>query len=385
MTQSFDVIVAGVGAMGAATLSALARRGVRVLGIERFDVPHAFGSSGGQTRLIRKAYYEHPDYVPLLERSYVLWRELEARTRSSLLFETGLVYAGPPDGEVIAGVLRAARTHGLAVETMTPRDDSSRMPPLRVPESFTTLFEPAGGFVLCERAIASFAQDALAHGAELHARERILNWEPDGDGVHVVTDRGAYRASRLVISAGAWAEHFLADLGIALRVTRQLVGWVQPQSLAAFAFGALPCFAIQDDTPGFDGLYYGFPALPSSVFAGPSGLKAGHHTLGAQVDPDTLDRTPLPREEASFRAGLTKFLPAANGPLLAAQVCMYTNSQDGHFVIDCHPKHEQVVFACGFSGHGFKFAPVIGEALADLALDVRSSLPIGFLSLARFT
>ncbi|MBI5852152.1 MAG: N-methyl-L-tryptophan oxidase [Planctomycetes bacterium] len=384
MTATFDVIVAGVGAMGAAACSALAQRGARVLGIERFDVPHPFGSSGGQTRLIRKAYYEHPDYVPLLERAYAAWHELEARTRTALLFQTGLVCAGPPDGVLVTGMRRAAQAHRLELATLAREELTARVPALRVPSGFDVLFEAQGGFLLCERAVAAFAHDALEHGAVLRARERIVRWDVTGDGVHVFTDKDHYRAARLVITAGPWSARFLAERGLRLRVTRQCVGWVRPQRPALFAYGAFPCFLIDDDTPGASGCWYGFPSLPSAVFAGPSGLKVGYHAPGPVVDPDALDRALRAAEEARIHDGLTRFLPEADGPLLAAQVCMYTNSDDGHFVVDRHPSYPPVVFACGFSGHGFKFAPVIGEALADLALDGGSSLPIGFLSLARF-
>jgi sarcosine oxidase len=364
MSSCFDVIVAGVGAMGAATCSALARRGVRVLGLERFDIPHALGSSGGHVRLIRKAYYEHPDYVPLLELAYRQWRALELRTRSSLLFPTGLVHAGRPDGELIAGVRRAASRHGLGIAALDAQELAARMPPLQLPEGYVAIFEADGGFVLAERSIVAFAQDALAHGAELHAQERIVHFEARERGVRVVTERGAYDAARLVITAGPHAPRFLADLGVALRVTRQVVGWVRPLREAPFAYGAFPCYAIEGDPAEGGGLHYGFPALPASFGAGPPALKVGHHALGPLTDPELLDRGLAAGDESGFRAGLARHLPDANGPLLAA--------------------HASIALASGFSGHGFKFAPVIGEALADLALEGRSALPIGFLSLARF-
>jgi sarcosine oxidase len=253
-----------------------------------------------------------------------------------------------------------------------------------VPEHFSGLYEPEAGLVLCERAIAGCAELALRGGAELHAHERVQAWWPDGDGVAVRTERGTYRAGRLVLAAGAWAEQLVGELGVALRVTRQAVGWVWPSVPEPFELGRFPCWAIQHDAPGFEGIYYGFPLLPAARFAGERGIKVGHHALGANVDPDRVDRTPSAADEADFRPALERYLPEANGPTLALRVCLYTMSPDRHFIVDRHPRHPQIVLACGFSGHGFKFAAVLGEALADLALEGKSALPIGFLSLARF-
>lgn len=379
MLRSFDVLVAGVGAMGAATCARLARSGIRVLGVEQFDVPHALGSSGGSTRLIRKAYFEHPDYVPLLERAYELWGELEQQTGRRLFHRSGLLYAGAPDGELISGILRAAAAHHLPIERVVDRPG-----PLRWPSHFEALFESDAGFLSCDRAIAAFVEDALRHGAEVHGRERILSWRRDGAGLAVETDRDRYRVGRLVLTAGAWAPRMLGGLRVPLVVTRQTVHWVWPRRPSAFEEGAFACWAVQDDAPGFRGLYYGFPLSSAAASAGPLGLKLGHHARGEEVDPDTLDRSPRPEDEAAIRTALAKFLPDADGALLASCVCLYTLTPDGHFVVDRHPEHEAVVMACGFSGHGFKFAPVIGQALAELSTNGRTDLPIGFLSLRRF-
>jgi glycine/D-amino acid oxidase-like deaminating enzyme len=223
----------------------------------------------------------------------------------------------------------------------------------------------------------------LRSGASLRARERIVSWRPDGNGIAVRTDRGEHRAQRLVLTAGAWSGPLLAELGVSLRVTRQVVGWVWPRRPEDFELGRFPCWAIQHDAPGFDGIYYGFPLLPAGRFGGERGLKLGHHAPGPTADPDTLDRTAGADDEADFRPALETYLPAAQGATTALRVCMYTMSPDGHFVLDRHPRTDAVSFACGFSGHGFKFSPVIGQALADLALEGRSDLPIGFLGLER--
>jgi sarcosine oxidase len=385
MTQgfSFDVIVVGVGAMGAATCHALARRGVRVLGLERFDVPHGMGSSGGQTRLVRLAYYEHPDYVPLLRRAYELWDQLAEEGGVPLLHRTGALYLGRPDGQLVAGSLQAARAHGLAHEVLDAAAVETRFGPFRVPEHFAVMHEPEAGFVLAERAVATFVDHALRHGAEVHGREPVRSWQADRDGVRVVTDRGTYQAGHLVFTAGPWTGALVRQLGIPLTVTRQVVGWVWPRAPERFALGRFPCWAIEDDAPGFQGIYYGFPLMSGVPMEAP-GIKLAHHAPGPATHPDAVDRSTTTADEGDFRPALAKYLPDADGPLLSMRVCMYTMSPDQHFVIDRHPVHASVTVGCGFSGHGFKLAPAMGEALADLALHGRSDLPVGFLGRARF-
>ena len=384
MTQefTFDVIVVGVGAMGAATCHALASRGVRVLGLERFDVPHAQGSSGGQIRLIRLAYYEHPDYVPLLRRAYERWDALGEEAGVRLLHRTGALYLGRPEGELIAGSLQAARRHELAHELLDPDAVAQRFGAFRVPEHFAALHEPEAGFVLAERAVAAFAELALRAGATLHGREPVRSWQAGADGVSVVTDRGTYQAGHLVFTSGAWTGPLVRELGVPLTVTRQVVGWVWPRVPERFALGRFPCWAIEDDVSDFQGIYYGFPML-SGALAEVPGLRLAHHAPGPATHPDALDRSTTAADEGDFRPALARYLPDGDGPLLSMRVCMYTMSPDQHFVIDRHPMHDNVTVGCGFSGHGFKLAPAMGEALADLALHGRSALPIGFLGRAR--
>jgi sarcosine oxidase len=384
MTQesSFDVIVVGVGAMGAATCHALASRGARVLGLERFDVPHAQGSSGGQLRLVRLAYYEHPDYVPLLRRAYELWDALGENTGVPLLHRTGALYLGRPEGALIAGSLTAARRHGLAHELLDPDAVAQRFGAFRVPAHFAVMHEPEAGFVLADRAVAAFAELALRRGATLHGREPVRSWQTSAGGVTVVTDRGTYHAGHLVFTSGAWTASLVRELGVALTVTRQVVGWVWPRVPERFTLGRFPCWAIEDDASDFQGLYYGFPMLSGAAMQVP-GLRLARHAPGPVTHPDALDRSTTAADEGDFRPALAKYLPDGDGPLLSMRVCMYTMSPDQHFVIDRHPGHDNVTVGCGFSGHGFKLAPTMGEALADLALHGRSELPIAFLGRAR--
>ncbi|GAB4515497.1 MAG: N-methyl-L-tryptophan oxidase [Haliangiales bacterium] len=370
------MIVLGVGAMGAATCHALAARGARVLGLERYDIPHGLGSSGGQTRLVRLAYYEHPHYVPLLQRAYAGWDALGEELGAPVLHRTGVVYFGRPDGDLIAGSLRAAHEHALPYEMLDAAAVQRRCGPFQVPDDYVALFEPDAGFVYSERAVAGFAEGALRRGAVIHGREPALAWRSDAAGVEVDTERATYRADQLVITAGAWTGALARELGVELTVTRQILAWVWPREPAHFALGRFPCWAAEPEEPGRAGIYYGFPMLPERP-----GLKVGYHCPGPVVsgepDPPTL------ADEAEIRPALARLLPAADGALLSLRRCLYTLSPDHHFLVERHPGHERVTVGCGFSGHGFKFAPVIGLALADLATEGRSELPIEFLSRAR--
>lgn len=382
--KNADVIVVGLGAMGSACCDHLARRGVQVIGLERFDVPHAFGSSAGQSRLIRKAYYEHPHYVPLLARAFENWDELGERLGAEILHRTGCLYLGEPGGELIAGTLAAASEHGIDVQSVDGPSLRETYPMVEMPEGFAALFEADAGFVLAERAIEGHLEQALLAGATVRAREAVTDWSSDADGVRVVTERGNYEADQIVFCAGAWSDQLVRDLGVQLKVTRQPLGWVWPKQHDQFRYGRFPCWAIQDDAPGFEGIYYGFPLLPAGAFGGERGLKLAHHCVGPPTDPQDLDRSPRIEDEDSFRPALRRYLPLANGPTLAQRVCIYTVTPDQHFIVDRHPTLDRVVLACGFSGHGFKFASALGEALADLATRDRTDLPIGFLGFDRF-
>jgi len=376
MGKSFDVIVIGVGAMGSSACFQLARRGVRVLGLEQFDIPHALGSSHGQSRMIRLAYYEHPDYVPLLKRAYQLWDELESISGQKLLYRTGGVYIGPIDGEVVGGSLHAAREHKLAHELLDHAELGRRFPQFTVPEPWVAVWEPEAGFLTPENVIAAYAEAALRGGAELHGREMVTSWEADAGGVTVRTTRDEYRADKLIFCGGPWTSKLVADLGVRLVVTRQVWGWVWPKKPEFFELGRLPVWAIDH----LDGtLHYGFPLLKDVP-----GFKIGHHGPGRETDPERVARDPQAGDEETFRPVLKNMIPAADGALLSMKVCTYTNSPDHHFIIDRHPIHERVTLACGFSGHGFKFASVVGEVLADLAMEGRTRLPAQFLGLGRF-
>ncbi len=377
MTERFDVIVVGVGAMGSAACQQLAVRGLRVLGLEQFDIPHARGSSHGFTRAIRLAYHEHPDYVPLLRRAYELWHALEELSGQQLLTITGGLYLGSSRSQQLRDTVTAAEEHRVPYETLDRQALAERFPQFQVPEDFWAVLESQAGFLRPELAVAAQVMTALGHGAVIHGHEPVLQWQADPACVRVVTQRGVYEAERVVFCGGAWTGRLLADLKLPLRVSRQPMAWFWPQRPELFGLDRLPIWALAHD----DGSsHYGFPTLPDNP-----GFKIARHWPGETADPDALDRNGSAADEADCRDFLQRYLPLADGPLMGLRICMYTNSPDGHFIVDRHPQFERVVLAGGFSGHGFKFAPVIGEILADLAVDGATRLPAGFLSLTRLS
>jgi sarcosine oxidase len=376
MDNNFDVIVVGVGAMGAATCFQLASRGVRVLGLEQFGIPHALGSSHGHSRAIRLAYYEHPNYVPLLQRSYALWREVEHLAGQQILYITGGLYIGPAECELVTGSKQSAESFGLRYEELDRSELAERFPQFEIPVDYAAIYELEAGLLRPELSVSVLASLAMRKGAELHGCEKVLEWNSTGIDVTVKTTRGRYRADRLIFCGGAWTSKLMRNKGLSLVVTRQISGWVWPRKPEQFALGRFPTWAIahQDGT-----LHYGFPMLPDNP-----GFKIAHHHHGNIVDPDLVRRDPLDGDEDDFLPLVRRFIPDAQGPLLSMSVCLYTSTPDSHFIIDRHPDSSTVFFACGFSGHGFKFSVVVGEALADLAQFGRTELPIGFLGLKRF-
>jgi sarcosine oxidase len=356
----YDVIVLGVGGMGSAAAYEVARRGRRVLGIEQFSLAHELGSSHGLTRIIRLAYAEHPVYVPLLRRAYELWRAFERRAGEQLLFITGGLDVGTAQSETIAGSLRSCREHGLEHEELDAAEVTRRFPGFRLPRELMAVYQADGGFVLPERSIVTHAAAAQELGAEIHEGERVIEWSPEGSGVRVRTDRGTYAADRLIITAGAWAAKTVPLLEQFAVPERQVLMWTAPLRPEYFAAGAFPIFNME----AAEGRFYGFPVY------GVPGFKLGkYHHRGERTDPDRVDREIHREDEDVLRVALRRYFPDADGATLAMKTCMFTNSPDEHFILDRHRDFPQVSIAAGFSGHGFKFAPVIGEIMADFALE----------------
>ncbi len=362
-----DVIIAGLGAMGSAAAYQLAMRGARVLGLDRFTPPHAFGSSHGQSRIIRTAYFEHPAYVPLLQRAWQIWLDLALQSGRELLRQTGGLMIGPRDGVLIDGVLRSAKQHGLAHELLSADAVRERYPALRPSADMQAVWEPAAGVLCPEACIEVQLQAAQRHGAQLQFDEALTHWTQDGDGVRVITTKGEYRAKQLLLTPGAWIGSLLPALARSFTVERQVLYWFDPASdQSLFAPERCPIHLWETPAQRF---FYGFPDLGS-------GVKVAIHHEGQRSDPDRLNRVVSPTEIATMRALLAQYLPAANGVLRSAEVCMYTNSNDEHFWIDRLPEQPAVLLASACSGHGFKFASVLGEVLADLLLSGRSAFDL---------
>ncbi|MTI41817.1 N-methyl-L-tryptophan oxidase [Fulvivirga lutimaris] len=376
----YDVIVIGVGSMGSATCYQLAARGVKVLGIEQFGISHENGSHTGQSRIIRKAYFEHSDYVPLLHKAYDGWRHLEKKSRRQFYWPTGIVYFGAEGDTTLTSIKRSADTYDIKLDQLDLAEAKLKWPQFKTPSHYECLFEPEAGFVTPERAIQTYAEMAKELGAEIHTNERIEKWEVGSNGVTVTTNLRQYRASRIVFASGAFSEQLL-DLKVKLKVTRQYLAWVKPQNNFKYDPANMPCWLLVDE--GRDGAFYGFPQMPTEV-GGPEGVKFGYHNPG-EVYSDHEDLEVLEREKELLNDFLARYFNQVNAKLDTVKSCKYTYTPDDHFIVDLLPDmNERVVIACGFSGHGYKFSPVIGEALADLALEGGSDLPIQFLELGRF-
>lgn len=391
---AYDAIVVGLGAHGSATVAELARRGAKVLGIERFERGHAKGSFVGKSRITRHAYFEHPDYVPLLRRAWERWLDLERETGAKLLHQTGGLYAGADGSEIVTGSLRSAREHGLAHETLTTDDLRRRFPWLKVDDGMVGLFEEQAGYLVPEACIEAHLQVAERSGAELRFGDGVDDWYKDGAGFGVHTSGGTREtAEHLVLTPGAWLPGLLPDVELPLAVERVPLFWFEPPSPDAFR--DIPVYIVETE----EGSYYGFPYLADQ------GLKVARHGSGDAIavrrtrqkdpggwehttlsipDPDRLDRSIRPGEDERVRRFVRRYLPGGEGPLRESVVCMYTKTPDEHFVIDTLPSLPGVAYSSACSGHGFKFGSVMGEILADLAMTGRTVLPIGFFGASRF-
>ncbi len=375
--ETFDVIVAGVGAMGAQTCWHLARRGQRVLGLDRYDIPNSMGSSHGVHRIIRLAYFEHPLYVPILRRAYELWRQTEQLAGEQLLFVTGSLDIGPTGSPVIHGSLESCKLHHLPHELLGSPEVNARFPGYRLPAGYEAVYQPYGGFVASERAVVAAANLAMDTGAVIRAREAILGFDRlPGGGVRVRTERREYEGARLVVTTGAWIGEHVPALKSKAIPERQVLGWFRPKKPENFQLGTFPVSNLKSE----DGHFYQFPVW------GVPGFKIGrYHHLKEHGAADTLDREPNAADEQALRSGLQRFFPDADGDLLAMRMCIFTNTPDEHFVLDTLPGFEEVVVASPCSGHGFKFSSAIREILADLAMGERPKFDLSPFKIGRFS
>jgi sarcosine oxidase len=380
-TPRYDVIVAGLGAMGSSTAAQLALRGKRVLGLDRWSPGHRNGSSHGDSRIIREMYFEHPMYVPLLQRSYEMWDELGRMTDRALLHMNGGLMIGPEDGKLVTGTLRSAREHGLAHEVLTPDEVSKRFPAFELHDDFVAVHDPRAGYLDPEACNAAHHRVARDNGAELHFDEAVLSWSEDGNGVTATTGRGTYSADQLVLSVGARTLQLLRDpevsLDLPLEVERQAVFWFEPEARDAhYDEKIFPIFAHEYIAGE---ICYGFPRLKR-------GVKASVMHSGEIVDDaDAVNRNIGEEEVVPLRNALRNILPyLSNAPVRESDVCLFTNTRDHDFVIDFHPRHPRVIVSSACSGHGFKFASVIGEIQADMAVNGRSRFDLSPFTIARF-
>ena len=377
-SRGYDVIVVGLGGMGSSTLYHLARRGVRVLGLEKFEARHDRGSSHGDSRIIRETYFEHPLYVPLVQRAHELWRDLETATGKSLMTINGGLMIGPPDGSVVTGTLRSASEHGLPHEVLSPSEARSRFGPFEIPRDSVAVFDPRAGYLDPEGCTQAQIDLAIAAGAEAHYSEPVASWSVSDAAVRVFTSSGSYEAAKLLLSVGSWTGSLAPDVRIPLEVERQTVFWFEPPTpRSEYEPRHFPIYAYEFK-PGV--ICYGFPELAKGVKA------SVMHDGQIAATPEAVDRVVSESDAAPLRAALSRVLPAlARSTIRDSTTCIFTNTPDHDFVIDFHPAHPNVLISSPCSGHGFKFASAIGELQADLLTRGESRFDLTPFRIGRFT
>jgi len=373
--SSFDVAVVGLGAMGSASIYAAARRGLRVVGVDRYEPGHPRSSSFGESRLIRLAYFEDPSYVPLVQESFQLWRDLEVATGEKILRMTGLIEAGFPGSPLVMNSWRSSIEHHLRSERLSAPEANARYPAFDLPADWDVIFQPDAGALLPEKAIRLFVAAAKVHGAQVRTNTRVICVEPMADRVLVVLEGGErIEAGSAVVAAGAWIGDLLPEVAANLRLTRQPLLWFQPPEPALVDPDRMPAFLFQTHAD----VIYGLPDICGT------GIKVASHLSGGDLRSAEQPRAEVSPAEAAYLHGeLLRYVPAAAGTLVRSSVCIYTRSPDEHFVVGLHPKAPQIVIASPCSGHGFKFASVMGEGLTDLAMDRRTDRPIGRFNVER--
>lgn len=375
--EDYEVIIVGAGSMGMAAGYYLAKRGVRTLLLDAFDPPHTMGSHHGDTRIIRHAYGEGKQYVPLVLRAQQLWLELEKASGTKLFEQTGVLSAGPLHCPFLQELRESAEVYSLPLEVLNAAEVNTRWPGISLPDDYYACLEPTSGVLYAEKCIAAYRKLAVAAGATLLTDTPVTGLLPDGDGVIVRTKAQTYRADKLLLSAGAWNPSLLASLGLTLPLvpTRKTVAWFGADE-SLYGAGRFPAFIFNLE----ESTFYGFPSFDQA------GVKIGRHDGGMAIDPDRLERTfgAFLSDEEDVRSFLETYMPQAAGALRQGRVCIYTMTPDEHFVIDRHPAYPQIVIAAGFSGHGFKFSSAVGEAASDLLTKGASTQDLSLFSLDRF-
>ena len=375
----WDVIVIGAGGVGSAAAMHLAKAGVRVLGIDQYQPAHDRGSSHGQTRIIRQAYFEHPSYVPLLTRAYELWDELEQNSDRKLFHRTGLVELGPADGVVIPGVLRSAKTYGLPIQSLSAAGVTQRWSGISGDRDWQAVIEENAGFLKVEACVQTHLDLAANYGGELMHNCRVHEWKTGPQSIAVTTDQGTQWAAHLVVAGGPWTQTLIPELATHLKELRKHLYWFQPARSGFEETDGFPCFFHETG----NGFFYGFPSLNGS------GVKVARHSGGQSIDqPDSDSASEVDETDVQDQQLVTdyvrQYLPGLGDRLLKRVKCYYTSTPDEHFVIDHLPDQPNVTIVAGLSGHGFKFTSVLGEIASQLALGNRCTLDIGSFGVARF-
>lgn len=367
----YDAIVVGLGGMGSATLYHLAQSGRRVLGLEQFEIGHAMGSSHGSTRIIRLAYSEGPEYVPLLQAAYSYWRELERASDldGPLLHVTGGLDIGPAGSWTVEGSKQSCLEHGLDFEELDAAEVNRRFGGYRLPASMVAIYQPDGGYVLSEAAIHAHIEGAVDAGACIRSGLEVIGWGRHRSGLRVETSEAAFETKRLVVTAGPWIGNLCSSLRPHCQPERQVMLWTAPSAPERFRPADFPVFSIESPL----GRFYGFPDHRNQ------GFKIGkcYHLRQRVRDPSAMDRTCHPEDEALLREGIASYFPEADGPTRRMAACIFTNTPDGHFILDRLPDDGDVFVAAGFSGHGYKFCSVIGKIMAELCQDRSPAWDIG--------
>lgn len=372
----YDVIVIGLGAIGSASLTTLAKRGQRVLGIDRYAPPHSSGSSHGLSRIIREGIWEHPLYVPLVRRAYQLWQELEHDSAGQrLLVKTGGLVMGRRDSALVSGALESVVQYGIPHELLSAAELRRRFQAYAPLDDWVGVYELRAGVLQPEKVITAYHELARRHGAEIHVDEEVIAIDVLNGVVRVTTSRASYEAAQAIISVGPWTPKLLNDLALPLTVERQVAYWFEPENYDDnFRPDRMPV-AICEIKP--DQIFYAIPDMGD-------GVKCGIHHSGAETTIDTVDRTVSDHEKAVATDLLRRFLPFAKGRLRSAATCLYTNTPDGHFIVDRHPGHPELLVMSPCSGHGFKFAGVLAEAAADMVQGIAPRFDLTPFSLSRF-
>ncbi|WGY45677.1 N-methyl-L-tryptophan oxidase [Vibrio sp. ABG19] len=373
--MKYDVVVVGAGSMGMAAGYFLARQGKKVLLMDAFDPPHHHASHHGETRIIRYAYGEGKEYVPLALRAKALWEELELHSGQSLFLQTGVLNMGEESSRFIQTLIASAEKYQLPLEILNAEQVHARFPGITLPENYIGCFESTSGVLRCEDCIAAYRDLALAHGAELLAYHPLQDIKADDQGVTLYSEDKIIRADKVIISAGAWATKLMSKLDFALPMqpNRKTFAWFEADE-EIYGQTVFPAFSF--DSP--QGIYYGFPSIDGA------GLKMGRHDGGERQDPDQeIAEYDTLTDSVDLERFLATVMPQTQG-LMYGKTCMYSMTADEHFIIDTHPQHDNVIIAAGFSGHGFKFASVIGEILSDLAAKGATEHDLSLFSLQRF-